>query len=109
MDFAYREKPYHDGEFSPAIAGSEVDSPMTLEYCRQIVVERAPVVPARCDDAVHYERQRERQAAMRDAKSITLPTGDVTTAACLVYLRSGVLDFFDLVFDGREGLPGGKP
>jgi hypothetical protein len=42
---------------------------------------------------------------MGNPESITLPTGHVTTAAYLFYLRSRVLEFFDRKLGGR--VPGG--
>jgi hypothetical protein len=50
---------------------------------------------------VHYEKQLELQQAMGNPESITLPTGHVTTAAYLFYLRSRVLEFFDRKLGGR--------
>ena len=67
------------------------------------------MVLAKFDDAVHYEKQLELQAAIGNPESITLPTGHVSTAAYLFYLRSRVLEFFNRTFDGREGHPDGEP
>jgi pimeloyl-ACP methyl ester carboxylesterase len=67
------------------------------------------LVLAKFDDAVHYEKQLELRDAMGDPESITLPTGHVTTAAYLFYLRSSLLDFFNRQFTGRQRHPGGEP
>ena len=80
-----------------------------MDLAHYIEPERVLLVLAKFDDAVHYEKQLELQAAMGNPESITLPTGHVTTAAYLFYLRSRVLDFFDRKFDGREGHRGGEP
>ena len=58
---------------------------------------------AKFDDSVHYEKQFELLQAMGNPESITLPTGHVTAAAYLFYLRGRVLDFFDRKLDGRRG------
>ena len=62
--------------------------------------ERVLLVLAKFDDAVHYEKQLELRDAMGNPEAITLPTGHVSTAAYLFYLRSRVLEFFDRKFDG---------
>ena len=72
-----------------------------LSLARYIDPERVLLVLAKFDDAVHYEKQLELQQAMGNPESITLPTGHVTTAAYLFYLRSRVLEFFDRKFAGR--------
>jgi hypothetical protein len=72
-----------------------------LSLARHIDPERVLLVLAKFDDAVHYEKQLELQEAMGNPESITLPTGHVTTAAYLFYLRSRVLEFFDRKFGGR--------
>ncbi len=71
-----------------------------LSLARHIDPERVLLVLAKFDDAVHYEKQLELQRAMGNPESITLPTGHVTTAAYLFYLRSSVLEFFDRKLDG---------
>ena len=98
-----------------------VSDPLSL--ARYMAPERVLLVLARFDDAVHYEKQLQLQEAMGNPESITLPTGHVTTAAYLFYLRSRVLDFFDRRFTGPQphlagrgfgtrddsGNPGGRP
>ena len=84
-----------------------LSDPMDLAH--YIEPDRTLLVLAKFDDAVHYEKQIELQAAMGNPESITLPTGHVTTAAYLFYLRSRVLDFFDRKLGGRAGHPGGEP
>jgi pimeloyl-ACP methyl ester carboxylesterase len=98
-----------------------LSDPMSL--ARYIDPERVLMVLAKFDDAVHYEKQLELLDAMGNPESITLPTGHVTTAAYLFYLRSSVLEFFDRQFNSAEpqrasvdpgtdpdkGKPGTKP
>jgi pimeloyl-ACP methyl ester carboxylesterase len=77
-----------------------LSDPMSL--ARYIDPERVLLVLAKFDDAIHYEKQLELLEAMGNPEAITLPTGHVTTAAYLFYLRSSVLDFFDRQFNGPE-------
>jgi pimeloyl-ACP methyl ester carboxylesterase len=80
-----------------------VSDPMSL--AGYIDPERVLVVLAKFDDAVHYEKQLELLDAMGNPEAITLPTGHVTTAAYLFYLRSSVLDFFNRQFNGPANVP----
>ncbi|HSM30707.1 MAG TPA: dienelactone hydrolase family protein [Woeseiaceae bacterium] len=80
-----------------------------LSLARHVDPAHVLMVLAKFDDAVHYEKQLELQAAMGYPESITLPTGHVSTAAYLFYLRSRVLDFFDRQFTGRERHPVSAP
>ncbi len=80
-----------------------------LSLARHIDPERVLLVLAKFDDSVHYEKQLELQHAMGNPESITLPTGHVTTAAYLFYLRSRVLEFFDRQFGGRTQGAGSEP
>jgi pimeloyl-ACP methyl ester carboxylesterase len=84
-----------------------VSDPLSL--ARYIDPEQVLLVLAKFDDAVHYEKQIELQEAMGQPESITLPTGHVTTAAYLFYLRSRVLEFFDRKLDGRDLHAGSEP
>ena len=84
-----------------------LSDPMDLAH--YIDPERVLLVLAKFDDAVHYEKQLELQAAMGNPESITLPTGHVSTAAYLFYLRSRVLEFFERTLYGREDHRGGVP
>ena len=74
--------------------------PLTL--ARFVDPERVLLVLAKFDDAVHYEKQLELRDAIGNPEAITLPTGHVTTAAYLFYLRSRVLDFFNRRINGPE-------
>jgi hypothetical protein len=60
---------------------------------------------AKYDKAVPYENQRQLYTAMGQPDAITLPTGHVTAAAYIFYLRSSVLKFFDreLAADATSG------
>ena len=80
-----------------------------LSLARYVDPAHVLMVLAKFDDAVHYEKQIELQAAIGNPESITLPTGHVSTAAYLFYLRSRVLDFFDRQFTGRERHPVSAP
>ena len=80
-----------------------------LGLARHIDPERVLLVLAKFDDAVHYEKQLQLQQAMGNPESITLPTGHVTTAAYLFYLRSRVLEFFDRKLDGRNEASSSEP
>jgi pimeloyl-ACP methyl ester carboxylesterase len=73
-----------------------------LALARFVDPERVLLVLARFDDAVHYEKQLALRDAMGNPESITLPTGHVTTAAYLFYLRGRVQEFFDRQFSGVE-------
>ena len=81
-----------------------LSDPMDLAH--YVEPDRVLMVLAKFDDSVHYEKQLELHAAMGNPESITLPTGHVTAAAYLFYLRARVLDFFDRKLDGREGRTG---
>ena len=50
---------------------------------------------AKYDKAVPYDNQRELYAAMGQPEAITLPTGHITAAVYIFYLRSYVLEFFN--------------
>jgi pimeloyl-ACP methyl ester carboxylesterase len=80
-----------------------LSDPMSL--ARYIDPARVLLVLAKFDDAVHYEKQLELRDAMGYPEAITLPTGHVTTAAYLFYLRSSVLDFFNRQFGLGESQP----
>jgi pimeloyl-ACP methyl ester carboxylesterase len=73
-----------------------------LSLARFVDPERVLLVLAKFDDAVHYEKQLELRDAMGNPEAITLPTGHVSTAAYLFYLRSRVLDFFNRRMNGPE-------
>jgi hypothetical protein len=52
-------------------------------------------VLAKFDEAVPYASQLELYNTMGQPEAITLPTGHITAAAYIFYLRSRVLEFFD--------------
>lgn len=56
---------------------------------------RVLMVLARFDKAVPYEKQLELREALGNPTSITLPSGHVTAAFYIFYLRSRILDFID--------------
>lgn len=53
------------------------------------------MVLARFDKAVPYDSQLLLREAIGYPEAVTLPTGHITAAAYLFYLRSRVLKFFD--------------
>lgn len=70
----------------------------TLEVARHIHADRVLMVLAEHDEAVPYPRQLELREAMGEPEAIMLPTGHVSAAAYLLYLRSRALEFFDRKF-----------
>jgi dienelactone hydrolase len=56
---------------------------------------RILMVIAKRDKAVPYEKQAELREALGSPEAVYLPTGHVTTAAYLFYLRSRARKFFD--------------
>ena len=66
-----------------------------LMVARHVNAERMHMTLAKRDKAVPYDNQMELYRAMGQPESITLPTGHITAAAYLFYLRSSVLKFFD--------------
>jgi dienelactone hydrolase len=82
----------------------------TLVFGKHIHADRVLMVLAEHDDAVPYERQLELREAMAKPEAITLPTGHISAAAYLPYLRSKTFDFFDRKFSepsahGTASLP----
>jgi dienelactone hydrolase len=75
----------------------------TLAVAPHVNADRVLMVLAKYDDAVPYERQLELRNVMGDPEAITLPTGHITAAAYLFYLRSSVLDFFERKFEETTG------
>ena len=57
--------------------------------------ERVLMILATRDDAVPYEKQQELRQALGSPEAILLPSGHVTAAVYLFYLRSRALNFFD--------------
>ena len=77
----------------------------TLLVARHVNADRMQMILAKYDKAVPYENQRQLYTAMGQPDAITLPTGHVTAAAYIFYLRSSVLKFFDreLAADATSG------
>ena len=67
----------------------------TLSVAPHVNASRVLMVLARFDKAVPYDSQVQLREAMGYPEAITLPTGHITAAAYLLYLRSRVLKFFD--------------
>jgi dienelactone hydrolase len=66
-----------------------------LMVARHVNAERMQMILAKHDKAVPYDNQRELYTAMGQPEAITLPTGHITAAAYLFYIRSSVLNFFN--------------
>jgi len=75
----------------------------TLRVAPHVNADRVLMVLAKFDDAVPYENQLALYEAMGEPEAITLPTGHVTAAAYLFYLRSRVREFFDRKFAEEAG------
>ena len=69
-----------------------------LTLAPHINADRVLMVLAKHDKAVPYEKQVELRKALGDPQAIYLPTGHITTAAYLFYLRSRALRFFERKF-----------
>lgn len=67
----------------------------TLAIAPHVNADRVLMVLAKYDKAVPYESQLKLHEAMGQPEAITLPTGHITAAAYLFYLRSRVLEFFE--------------
>lgn len=94
-----------------AVAGAKAESSMddaqllqhltenietdTLVIAPHINADRVLMVLAKFDKAVPYESQLRLREAMGQPEAITLPTGHITAAAYLFYVRSRVLKFFN--------------
>lgn len=67
----------------------------TLGVAPHLNADRVLMVLARFDKAVPYDSQLRLREAIGYPEAVTLPTGHITAAAYLFYLRSRVLKFFD--------------
>jgi len=67
----------------------------TLSAAPHLNADRVLMVLARFDKAVPYDSQLLLREAIGYPEAVTLPTGHITAAAYLFYLRSRVLKFFD--------------
>jgi pimeloyl-ACP methyl ester carboxylesterase len=61
---------------------------------------RVLMIVAKRDQAVPYEKQVELHEALGSPEVVTLPTGHVTTAGYIFYLRSRARQFFDRTLAG---------
>lgn len=66
-----------------------------LMLAPHVNAERVLLVQAKNDKTVPFARQMELRDAMGMPETITLPTGHITAAAYLFYLRSRIAKFFD--------------
>lgn len=67
----------------------------TLAIAPHVNADRVLMVLTKYDKTVPYDSQLRLRDAMGHPQAITLPTGHITAAAYLFYLRSRVLKFFD--------------
>ena len=67
----------------------------TLVVAPHINADRVLMVLTKYDKTVLYDSQLRLREAMGHPEAITLPTGHITAAAYLFYLRSRILKFFD--------------
>jgi hypothetical protein len=76
-----------------------------LELAPHIDASKVLMILAKFDKAVPFEKQLELREAMGNPEAITLPTGHITAAAYLFYLRRKVREFFDrkLAVTGEPG------
>lgn len=70
-----------------------------LELARFVDAARVQMVIARYDDTVPTSQQRDLRDALGQPEVITLPTGHLTAAAYIFYLRKQALRFFDRVLE----------
>jgi dienelactone hydrolase len=75
----------------------------TLTVAPHINADRVLMVLTRYDKTVPYDNQLRLRDAMGRPEAITLPTGHISAAAYLFYLRSRVLKFFDRKLSERDG------
>jgi hypothetical protein len=64
---------------------------------------RILMVHAKRDKAVPFAKQRELWQLLGEPEAVVLPTGHITSAAYIFYLRKRVLRFFDRVLAGPAG------
>lgn len=68
------------------------------------------LIMARFDDAIHYSRQRQLWEALGKPEALLLPTGHVTAALYLPYLKSRALGFFrQRLLGSPTDSPAGSP
>ncbi|MEO1204131.1 MAG: alpha/beta fold hydrolase [Pseudomonadota bacterium] len=70
-----------------------------LELAGFVDASRVQMVIARYDDTVPTAQQRDLRAALGNPETITLPTGHLTAAAYIFYLRKKALRFFDRILE----------
>ncbi|MDH4255722.1 MAG: dienelactone hydrolase family protein [Gammaproteobacteria bacterium] len=90
-----------DAELEAYLAERIVTDP--LDLAPYIDADRVLMVLARYDDAVPYRKQMQLLDALGWPESIKLPTGHISAAAYLFYLRSRVLEFFDRKLAHADG------
>ncbi len=74
-----------------------------LTFAPHLRAERVLMVMARYDTAVPYARQQALRDAIGGPETITLPSGHVSSAFYLFYLRKRVVRFFDRILAGPAG------
>lgn len=83
----------NDEEFNAYLTERIETDPLML--APHMNAERVLLVQAKRDKTVPFPRQLELREAMGRPETITLPTGHVTAAAYLFYIRSRTAKFFD--------------
>ncbi len=66
-----------------------------LDLAPHLDASKVLMILAKFDKAVPFEKQLELRDAMGNPESITLPTGHITAAVYIFYLRRKVREFFD--------------
>ena len=72
-----------------------------LDLANHVDASRVQMIIARFDDTVPTESQRELAAALGEPETVTLPTGHITAAVYIFYLRKKARKFFDRVLEER--------
>jgi dienelactone hydrolase len=100
---------------SEAMARLEVDREALEAHMRERIdtdtaflapyldASRVLMVMAKRDKAVPYAKQAELRELLGNPKAIVLPTGHVTSAGYILYLRRRILEFFDATLLRPEG------
>ncbi len=109
--FAHSNERRIEDAFNEAMAELELDRAELEERMREMIetdtatfaphinADRILMILAKRDKAVPYLKQQELRTLIGDPEAVVLPTGHITAAAYIFYLRKKVLQFFDSVLD----------
>ena len=89
---AKQELSFDDEQLMEYLTDKIVTDPLVI--APHVNAERILMVLAKYDEAVPYDSQLELYEKMGQPQAITLPTGHITAAAYIFYLRSKVYEFF---------------